>query len=350
MTNPRDQAIATWSALRDQFYDPRHALYGNRRFLWPRDYEALWPFACAWSAQCSLAFLEDSGDAGATLAEPLRGVTAYHRRHEGIINEAGTLGFESMVVPPLGAGGERYYDDNAWIALALLHNHSVLGDESLLLLARRCFEFVSSGWSSDLGWAIPGGIRWKEPATNRSRHTCSNGPAIEVAAQLYARTGEQHFLEWASRGYRWEREALLQRDDLYADRLDPDGTVHQEIWSYNQGTMIGAGVLLHQMTGDADYLDHALATAASAIRRFTPEALSRQLPAFNAIFFRNALLLPPGRIVGAMLDRAQAYSALMWDQLRDDRRGLFLGTGPPLNHNTPMAQIYALLAGSPPHP
>ena len=219
-----------------------------------------------------------------------RGLRSYGRE-PGILAGTGSAGFESVVTPPLGSGGDRYYDDNAWLGLALVRHHELTGDPVLLRLAERVFPFVVSGWSTEASWEIPGGIRWKEPASNRSRNTCVNGPAAELAARLHEKTGDSAHLEWALRTYEWTRRALQGPDCLYADRIAPDGTRTSTIWSYNQGSTIGAGVLLARQTTASSFLDQAEETATAYLAGLDVPALITQDPAFNAVLFRNLLAL-----------------------------------------------------------
>jgi predicted alpha-1,6-mannanase (GH76 family) len=254
------------------------------------------------------------------------------------------------VVPPLGAGGDVYYDDNAWVGLAALAQHERTGEPAALRLAAGLLEATTAGWSTERRWAHPGGIRWKPSPATSSRNTCANAPVAELAIGLHRHTGDPAQLEWAHRLYDWVRSALLRPDDLYADRIAPDGRVEPTPWSYNQGTMIGAGVLLHEATGDPAFLEHADATAGAALGRFDGPALLGQGPAFNAIYFRNLWLLDrhrPDRRIGRS---AAAYAEEMWRHHRSLRTGLFTGAGSPLNRSAPMAAVFALLAGAPPGP
>ena len=335
-----------------RLYSRRRRLFGRRHWLLWRHYENLWPYADTWSATCTLSSLEQSspGDAVGSSSLPsfFDGLGAYHRSHAAALGGSGPLSFESSVVAPLGRGGDVFFDDNAWLALALIRHHELRGDERALALARRLFAFVVSGWSSDTSWHHPGGIRWKEVVSNTSRNTCSNGPVAEVAVLLHVHTGDPETRAWALRIYEWVRATLLDQRDLYVDRVAPDGTLDSTIWSYNQGTMIGAGVLLHTITGEPRYLDHATATAAASLDRFTVEALTAQDAAFNAVFFRNLLLLdgvvPDPRSRRLLL----AYADEMWTR-REARTGLF-GAGPsPLNGTAPLIEVFALAAGAPPH-
>ena len=316
-TSAMARTLATFAALRDaRIFSRTHQLFGRRRWwLLRRDYEDLWPFADAWSALCTLGSLPDQIDALVMIDEMLAGLQSYSR-DRGILESTGDAGFESVVTPPLGSGGDRYYDDNAWLGLALVRQHDLTGNPAILRLAERVFTFVVSGWSTDPTWKVPGGIRWKEPASNRSRNTCVNGPAAELGARLHKRTGDESYLEWSGRIYDWTRRALLRPDALYADQIAPDGSLTSTIWSYNQGSMIGAGVLIAQQTGHSSFLDQSIETAASYLARRNVDDLLTQDPAFNAVLFRNLLLLeqvrPDDRYRSLMTD----YGNTMWASRR----------------------------------
>ena len=277
----------------------------------------------------------------------VRGLRAYSQE-PGILGGAGSAGFESVVTPPLGGGGDRFYDDNAWLGLALVRHHELTRDPVLLRLAERVFSFVVSGWSTEASWQIPGGIRWKEPASNRSRNTCVNGPAAELAARLHEKTGEATYLDWALRTYEWTRRALQGPDCLYVDQIAPDGTRTPTIWSYNQGSTIGAGVLLARQTSDPSFLDQSEETAAAYVAGLDVPALIAQDPAFNAVLFRNLLLLDDVRPDQRYRTLLAAYASAMW-ATRRLRHGLFAGNGSALNNAAAMIQISALLAGAPAH-
>jgi len=343
------RAEHSFAAIRaSRLYSVRHHLYGRRRWWLWRSYETLWPLADAWSATATLASTGNE-PATAALAEVVVALAAYHR-DRAALGGSGPVGFESCVVPPLGGGGDVYYDDNAWVGLALVRHHDLTGDERALTLAERIFSFVTSGWSTEASWSRPGGIRWKQPSSNVSRNTCSNGPVAELAALVHLRTGSTEALEWAVRIYDWVRAALLGDDGLYLDRIAPDGRRDPTRWTYNQGTMIGAAVLLHRITGEAAYLEHAIQTAEASLGRYGPSELAHNGAAFNAVFFRNLLLLDEVSQDPARLRLASDYGDRLWGESRDPRTGLFGGTGSPLNNSAPMVEVYALVAGAAPHP
>ncbi len=333
-----------------RLYSRRRHLFGRRSLPFLRVYEDLWPFANAWSAACTLSSLDRSSAATPLLSMLFDGLAAYHRSHAAAISAQGPIGFESVVVPPLSTGGDVFFDDNAWLALALLCHFDLTADERAIALAVRLFGFITSGWSTEASWSHPGGIRWKEPIATTSRNTCANSPTAEIAALIHERTGDANALAWSVRIYEWVRGALLGPTGLYFDRITPQGTVSEEVWSYNQGTMIGAGVLLHRITGEQTYLDQAVVTATAAVSRFSVAELLGQDAAFNAVFFRNLLLLNQTSPDPAFAELAAAYTDEMWEQRRDRRTGLFNGRASPLNDSAPLVELCGLVAGAPPHP
>lgn len=357
------------TVMTDRLYSPQRKVFGWRNWWMARTYEHLWPLANTWSAFCTLASLPDHAGVGDVLSLLLDGLPAYHRDGPDVLTGSGPVGFESTVVPPLGPGGDVYYDDNAWLGLALVRHQELMHDDVSLPLAERLFEYVVTGWSADDEWVVPGGIRWKTNPSNTSRNTCANAPVASLGCLLHRLTGDQGALEWAVRIYRWTRSALLRDDGLYADRIDPRGSVVPDLWTYNQGSMVGAGVLLAEATGDPSYLAEARATATAAAGHYGLDKLVRNGPAFNAVYFRNLFLLPSGSVPdtdpplgsgpspGASSAVRQppgwalagTYDDLMWEE-RDRRNGLFPGGGTPLNKMGPMVQIDALLAGAEPHP
>ena len=133
-----------------------------------------------------------------------------------------------------------------------------------------------------------------------------------------------------------------------------DGTPDKTIWSYNQGSMIGANVLLARRGGDsrAEYLGRAEAIARKALAHFGRDGYERQPAAFNAIYFRNLLLLHAATGDAALraeiLETLRRYTDHAWYQRRD-RRHLFHFShgGVTLLSQSAMVQLLALLAWDP---
>jgi hypothetical protein len=117
--------------------------------------------------------------------------------------------------------------------------------------------------------------------------------------------------------------------------------------------MIGAGTLLYQITRDQNYLLQAEQTAAASVSYYSSDGnLYQQPDVFNAIFFRNLLALAKIDHDPGYARLAASYADTAWLQDRQSN-GLFTDPDPSggeslENQTAPMAEIYALLAQSPP--
>ncbi len=89
---------------------------------------------------------------------------------------------------------------------------------------------------------------WQNIKLNGDRNTVTDATGAELGAQLYLTTGNAADLQWAISMYNWVRGCLLNSDGLYGDHIDGSGQIDPTEWTYNQGTMIGAGVMLYQAT------------------------------------------------------------------------------------------------------
>ena len=167
-------------------------------------------------------------------------------------------------VQPGPKPNDRYYDDNAWIVLALAEAFEVTHDPRDLDRAEATQKFVLSGEDKLLG----GGIYWHEPK-RETKNTCVNGPAIVGAVRLYQLTHKPEYLADARRLYQWTCAHLRAEDGLFWDNVKvADGKVDQAFYSYNTGLMIRAASLLHAATGENAYLEDAKRTARAAEARW----------------------------------------------------------------------------------
>src|SRR5450432_3823851 len=80
-------------------------------------YAYLWPFSRALLGTLSLAGISRGVLPAGAVEDRLSGLARYW-------DPTGTPpGYDSYVRPPLGPGGDKYYDDNAWVAQALLEQY-----------------------------------------------------------------------------------------------------------------------------------------------------------------------------------------------------------------------------------
>ncbi|HTB71210.1 MAG TPA: glycoside hydrolase family 76 protein [Solirubrobacteraceae bacterium] len=342
------RGLLAYEAMQRYYYIPGSGLYDGEPFSY------LWSFSQAFAATVSMSNVPHLPvSLAAEVRARLLGLREYLDANnsgapEGIYTSS-LPAFDGTVAPPAGPGGAKYYDDNDWVGIELARIYKQTRSPGALGYAEGIMAFEMAGFSTDQTLACPGGIPFSNSAENAERNTVTTAPAAELAAQLYKITGAAQYLQFAEMAYNWVRACLLQPSELYADHIRQHGVIDPTIWSYNQGTMIGAGTLLYQATGNAGYLFQARQTANAALAYFTPQRLGEENPFFPSVYFRNILYLdsvthdPPGPRL------AQAYADYAWEHLRlsDD---LFVAGSPAsaqLLYQAAIVQIYALLSSPP---
>lgn len=153
-----------------------------------------------------------------------------------------------------------YYDDENWLALALIRAYDLTGTSKYLGEARMLFSDISAAWDMSCCGATPGGIWWDRAHTQKA--TASNAGPVITAARLAARTGDATDLSFAEKVYDyWWKTMVDPSTHQVFDHIKPDGTVVKWKFTYNEGVMIGASLALYKATGDSHYLDNAKAVA-----------------------------------------------------------------------------------------
>jgi hypothetical protein len=371
-----ERAVATYRAMQRAFgvsqvagspvRTPRVLLY---RDIYPSDPGArsahLWPFSRALVGTLDLAGVPAALLGGASyraaVQDRLQGLARYWQAG------AQPPGYASGVVAE--GGGDRYYDDNAWVGLALVQYARMGGDAAALERAAEVFRFLASGWDRAQAAPYPGGVFWVEAPWNRDRGVVSNAPAAVLGFHLRELTGATAFEDGADDAvgaaamYDWVNRTLDSSGaglGLYWDKVfGASGQIDQTLWSYNQGSMIAANLLRHRLAGasDSPYLGRAESIAARALAQYAGDGYLTQDPPFNAVFFRALLALHARTADEALradvLAAMQGYADRAWDDpsLRDPASGLFRFRGPGqparLEDQAAMLQVYALLAWDP---
>jgi predicted alpha-1,6-mannanase (GH76 family) len=156
------------------------------------------------------------------------------------------------------AGGwtSGWFDDEAWMGLAMLRASDVIGDARYLDRAKALAEDIAANAQDGICCgATPGGLWWDRDHTQKA--TAANAGAALLAARLAERTGEARWLDFAKATYGWWLANMVDASGHVADHVTPSG---EKVWwtfTYNEGTMIGAAVALDRATGDARYLADA---------------------------------------------------------------------------------------------
>jgi rhamnogalacturonyl hydrolase YesR len=190
-------------------------------------------------------------------------------------------------------------------------------------------------------------VFWTTAPGNRDRNTVTTATGALLGLELYERTHDPTQLAWAQRMLGWVTTCMLAPDGLLWDHLALDGTRDETHWSYNQGTAIGANVLLYRSTGDKGALKRAEALADASLAYFDRTPGGREPAFFVAIWFRNLLALESVDGDARYRDALQEYADGVWDRLRDQSTGLFHFNGSrsaKLLEQAAMVQIYAGLA------
>ncbi|HXN46699.1 MAG TPA: SGNH/GDSL hydrolase family protein [Bryobacteraceae bacterium] len=246
----------------------------------------------------------------------------------------------------------RWWDDNGWVALALLQASEQIPDSPSLQLARKQWAFFKSGQA-------PQGGEW-ENETFVARGIPSGGTATEIALRLYlaANTSEDprrtEYLGVARATDEFIESRLSRPGGLYwggyyddpakspfydqatgrpcpVDRSSlppapvPLPPINVCVWMSLQtdGLMVGSDVLFYRATQDERYLDRAVRTANAALDHFPLEWMWKQPPTEVAVFFRNAFALDSVRPNSRYRAALEAYLEKAWNQARDPATGLF---------------------------
>ncbi|HEY6398807.1 MAG TPA: glycoside hydrolase family 76 protein [Solirubrobacteraceae bacterium] len=325
----------------------------------------LWPASRALVATLDLAGIDegeiDDFDSDTAIAETLEMLERYwDPRGEQPAYSSDLIGSR--------LGGDRYYDDNAWVGLGLVQLERMRPGSGYLDRAEELFRFAIGGWDRrDV--ANAGGVFWVEQghgigARNHDRNTVSTAPNAELGLHVAelrgmplatrGSVGAQELYEWVLANLDASRGGDSPGTGLFWDKLHGDGTLDKTLWSYNQGSMVGANVLLARR-GDgtqAEYLARAETIARKSLRHFAGGGFERQPPAFNAIFFRNLLLLHAATNDVALrteiVDAIRGYTDYAWRERRDRRDRFHLTDGGvTLLNQSAMVQLLALLAWDP---
>jgi hypothetical protein len=345
------RALAAYEAMQQNFYVASAGLYKGEP-----EYSFLWPFSQALAASVSVAHIpgqQPKLESGLrALGASLQVYASSAPLGEPTASGATTTvhSYDDVTAPPIGPGGNSYYDDNEWVGIELARMYELNHDTTALSGAEQIMQFVMAGWQTTgpegQPLPCPGGVPFSNAKNNTQRNTITDGPAAELGVQLYRITHEARYLQFAEMAYGWVRECLLEASGLYADHIELDGEVNRSLWSYTQGVMIGAGTLLYQVTHDYTYLDEARQTAKAALAYFSYGRLASENPFFAAVYFRNQIYFDAltHEAPGTYPAREYAYWAWQRHRLSDN---LFAYGSPPtaeLLGQAALTQIYALLA------
>ena len=182
---------------------------------------------------------------------------------------------------------DRFYDDNQWIGIACMDAYQRTHNERYLQKSKEIYRFMMTGFDTVCG----GGLYWKE-GDFTTKNTCSNGPGILLALQLYKATRQKNFLDTALLLYNWANEKLLSSEGIYYDHIQlPSAKIDKRFYTYNAGTMLQASVLLYEVSGKKSFLLSANKIARAAYIKFFNANRWPSNYWFNAVLLRGYLQL-----------------------------------------------------------
>ena len=151
-----DHAVAAYTALQQSMYAPDGtSLYTETAPATGNPYSYLWPLSRALIGTLALAGVPAALVSGANyrsaVQDRLAGLAKYWD------GAAAVPAYDSYVVAPLGGGGDKYYDDNAWVSLALIQQYR-MGLTTSLEAPKQLFKFAQLGWDRTAKDPDAGGV------------------------------------------------------------------------------------------------------------------------------------------------------------------------------------------------
>lgn len=311
----KQRGLETLEVIRQHYYMPEERLYADA-------YEVGKPHtqvAFNWGVGVQIPAMCAAADLDQAWKPRLR---EYVDRAYSYWNNTGPVaGFD--VLPGLGRP-DRYYDDNAWMVMALVEASETLKDPKLLGHAKDALKFVLSGEDEKLG----GGIYWQENK-KESKNTCSNAPAAAACLAVYRKTKDPELLRKAREIYAWTKKNLQDpKDFLYYDAIGLDGKIHDMKWTYNTALMIRSAAELYDLTKTKSYAEDAQMMAKSSVSHWVdpetgaikdPGRFSHLLIESWQFQMRYAPTSESGAPTPEIIDRAFNF---LWDHARR-KDGLF---------------------------
>lgn len=262
-----------YTAIQKNFYDSAAGYYKEVVAPKPNEnsFSYLWPLCALYQAANEMEKVEQ----GSHYLKPVFNII-----HDYYDPAPPKPGYASYIMKL--KGGDRFYDDNQWIGITAMDAYARNKEKQHLQTAKVIYDYMMTGFDTALG----GGLYWQENK-KVSKNTCSNGPGVLLALQLYQATKQKTYLDTALLLYNWVNKELKTTSHLYYDNVSiSDRKVVKWIFSYNTGTMLQSSIYLYECTGDKKYLQQATSIADSSLQYFYGSKKFRDNYWFNAVLLR----------------------------------------------------------------
>ena len=231
----------------------------------------------------------------------------------------GPVGGYNASPTPAPRPTDRYYDDNAWIAIAAGEVSRRVDDPLFPRMARRALAFAQSGTDKTCG-----GTLWQEKAKKPSFNTCSTAPtavaSLVVEPGSIAQARQQHtflqtFLRDPADGLYWDNIQATGRGAGFAPK---PGAVQKWKFSYNSALVLRLEILLAQADKSATGKAQVARLARACVKHwYNPKtAIIRDDAAFAHLLCEN--LFRAYDLTGDVALRDAALSSLdtLWTKVR----------------------------------
>jgi predicted alpha-1,6-mannanase (GH76 family) len=260
----------------------------------------------------------------------------------------------------------EFYDDEGWWALAWIDAYDLTAKPQYLAMAQSIFRDMQGGWDETCG----GGIWWSKK--RHYKNAIANELFFDVSASLARRgthTDRAEALAWAKKEWAWfQSSGMINADHLVNDGLDinkSEGTCRnnkRNVWTYNQGVVLGALTEYSRATHDSKALDDARVLADAGLTHLTDSdgilhdtcepKCGMDANQFKGIFVRNLRIL--NHDVREPRYRAffAANATRIWEHARTQKDELgVVWSGPPaeINAGTQVSALDALVAAASDH-
>ncbi|KAI3540619.1 glycosyl hydrolase [Colletotrichum abscissum] len=163
----------------------------------------------------------------------------------------------------------EFYDDEGWWALGLIRAYDVTQNQDYLDMAVRIFADMKTGGNTNCN----GGIYWSKD--RKYVNAIANELYLSVAASLANRiSGDKaSYLKIATDQWTWfKATGMINAQGTINDGLDGNCKNNgANVWSYNQGVVLGGLVELSKANGDKSVLTDATNIAKAAIKQLADD-------------------------------------------------------------------------------
>ncbi len=151
-----------------------------------------------------------------------------------------------------------FNDDITWMVLACVRAGILTNNQTYINKAKEQFDKMYARAIHDNGnW-----LTWKQGISGTN--SCINGPAIVACNYLAQATGDNGYYTKAISLYNWSKNNLFEPGTGKVYDNNDNGTINNWSSTYNQGSYLGASVMLYNYTKDQSYL-----TIADKIAQYT---------------------------------------------------------------------------------